>query len=505
MPTISFPITLDTKYYKKDLPKIQGISPSVLTVAGGRSDQYTYTIASNPVLFNNPDVVPLATFIPITNDHLITPLPQTVFRNLMLQAGSSVPIENTSYEQSLAYGLAFAGTRPVGDSTIAIILPTSLLTSAGSASPKSVKVKIFCSLDSSGWPNLVVESATGVSYMYPLPNDLPFFIFNFAVTAPGGAVVSTVRKTTDLNGSVSIVPGGGSGASLQITAVLYTRPYRDDYTYQQVTDSIEIIYTLADPIERRSSTFVGYNFDVSDVEQCSGIDTVEIKANLSWSTRLDSATRKTYQLSTILPGGVPYIYYTKSGTVKNKVAQLLANMGTWTTTFTDPFVFPRDMEEAQFMSILLAGEPTMVYPTKVGDLFERLTTDLAGDYDRLSQADLCHIHPCTEFNPEGLFYTPVFKSYEEYTSVLQDVTSVSFFADYFGVPGKPSIFSNSPKVAEEEVISTTWWSYSNYSNGLLPGVGATGASGFTQTGYLPKFLDSGYFKQAGPAAIVINL
>lgn len=512
MSTISFPITLDTKYYKKALPKIQGLSPSLLTGAGGRSNEYTYTLASSPVLFNNPDVVPLSPIIgSLTNQQLMASMPSPAAgRNLLLQAGSFVPIENTSYEQSLAYGMAFAGTRPVGDSTISIILPTSLLTADGSASRESAKVKIFCSLDSSGWPNLVVESDTGASYMYPLPNDLPFFIFNFAVTAPGGAVfIPTVSKPSiDMNplspnNSYSVLPGGGSGASIQITAVLFTRPYTDDFTYRRATDSIEIIYTLADHIARRSSSAIGYDFDVSDPESCNGIDTVEIKANLSWSTYLSNSYHTTYQLSTILPGGVPYIYYTKSGSVKNKVTQFLERAGKWTTTFTDPSVFPSDMEEAQFMSILIAGSPTMVYPTKKPYLFDKLE-NLGADYDELNKYGLCHIHPCTEFNPEGLFYTPVFQSSEQYTSVLQDVTTVNLDAVYYGVPGKPSIFSNSPSVDMERLSKATTWYYSNHSNELLPGVGATGAYGFTGSG-LKGELASQYLKKAGPAAIVINL
>lgn len=518
MPTISYPITLDTVDYKRDLPKIQGVSPAALTGAGGRSDKHTYTLASNPVLFNNPDIAPLAPVIgSLTDFEFVASLPSSeIGRNLLLQAGSFVPISNASYPDSLASGMAFAGMRPVGDNTIAITLPTSLLTAGASVSARSARVRIFCSLDSSDWPNLVVESDTGASYMYPLPNNLPFFIFNFAVTAPGGSVVPTRRVKYTANSNLTVVPGGGSGSSLQLTAILYTRPYRDHYTEQQVTDSIEIIYTLADPISKVSSTFRGYNFEVSDIEQCNGIDTVEIKANLSWSQSLSSIYHKTYQLSTILPGGIPYEYYctnTSLSSIKRKVTQFLENAGKWTTTFTDPYATQDDMKTAQFMSLLLAGEPTMAYPTGEKYLFDELSSDLYGDYDRLSSYGLCHIHPCTEFNPEGLFYTPVFKSSGGYDSVLQDVTTVSFTADYFGVPGKPSIFSSSPVVYGRYVFNdeiygqvywNTTWCYSAESNALLPGVGATGAYGSSNSGGNTPYLSSSYFEQAGPAAIVIN-
>ena len=334
----------------------------------------------------------------------------------------------STYSSSKAVDIALAGTRPVNFNSLNFtISPTDFYpngTGPDATQYSAIDIVIYVSREEDNAPpELIIErqyfkvgsplfipDKTVIIYSVEIP-DVPYFVFNFAVCAPGAPSTDTRYEFKD--GSFRYLnPGGGSGAGAQFTAILSTKPVDFD-SVQGYVDKITIRYTLAK--QSYSSSSAGFNpSSISSNGSDNGIDVVKVMANLHYATgTIVQPHYYPYLRECTLPGGLVYpgfdaAYSDKAITIinnfnNNKGAPKLVSSTFDVTT-------PADLASA-----LIFHKANWMLPDP-----ESFLTNTKADLPRYQI-----FQPFTAFNPEARF--PFFS-----------VTTIGE-APYTGAAGRPSI------------------------------------------------------------------
>lgn len=230
----------------------------------------------------------------------------------------------STYSSSKAVDIALAGTRPVNFNSLNFtISPTDFYpngTGSGATQYSAIDIVIYVSREEGNAPPILtverqyfkegfqegpffIPDKTVIIYSEEIP-DVPYFVFNFAVCAPGAPSTDTRYEFKD--GSFRYLnPGGGSGAGAQFTAILSTKPVDFD-SVQGYVDKITIRYTLAK--QSYSSSSAGFNpSSISSNGSYNGIDVVKVMANLHYVNGTIAQPRYyPYLRECTLPGGLVY-------------------------------------------------------------------------------------------------------------------------------------------------------------------------------------------------------
>lgn len=396
-----------------------------------------YTSENKPVL--NPTAtdspVPLAPWFPFDGSDTSAKrwgLNAASINNFLsyLKPGLNI----STYSSSKASDIALAGARPVNTQNLTVTIPpvyfypngleyveNPTLYSAidiviyvsrkrGTTSPKLIVERHYFNAGStSSAPDKTVEI-----HSVDIP-DVPYFVFNFAVCAPGAPSTKTKYRFLDSKEHVLyLTPGGGSGAGAQFTAILSTNPVNLT-PVQSHTDKITIRYTLAR--QSYSSSLAG--FDPTSVDEAdNGIDVVKVTADLRYTVvSADRTLHYPYSRQCTLPGGLIYpglkaSYFSKAKTIINNFRNNKDAPELVTSTF------PTDSVLASMASALIFHKADWMLP--------ELQDSLANTNADLPEYQLSH--PITVFNPEALFPS-------------SSTTKIGN-SPYTGAAGRPSILYN---------------------------------------------------------------
>ena len=332
--------------------------------------------------------------------------------------------------------IALAGTRPVNTHDFSIEIPPTNFYPNGTGSDvtpqySTIDIVIYVSQrEGSASPKLIVErqhfiagstsstpDITMIIYRKEIPN-VPYFVFNFAVCAPGAPGVNTGTQYSikDSDSEWYLCPGGGSGAGAQFTAILSTNPVDLASPYQgstEHTDKITIRYELA--AQSYSSSTMGFNpsfaYGTSPYGRSdNGIDLLTVTADLHY-TKSDGSNYP-YSRKCTLPGGL--IYPGRLGSYSDNADPIIENFINYkdyggalvSTTYSGG-------ENATMASALIFHRANWMLPPSEDSLFV-----ISSPEYKLSQ-------PFTVFNPEGLFPGAP--------------TTVMDIQKYSGASGRPSI------------------------------------------------------------------
>lgn len=386
-----------------------------------------------------------------------------------------------SLRSNNAEDIALAGTRPVNDYARTITIPPDefdpyVLNSKRHYTHKiRVVIKVTRDLDPAQ-PYLLVQR----QYFYisqslpdktvtvsssPIP-DLPYFVFNFAVSAPGapGTTSSgTLFRDNEDGSRYELYPGGGSGAGAQFTAILSTSPatLADNSNH---TDEIIIDYTLASP--SYSSSLTAFDPQYKHITHFDdGIDKVTVKAYLHYTH--PDGKKYSYTRTCDLPGGLIYPGK-KSYTAEAK-------------TIIDHFIDSRDTP-----GLVSSSFPLDIPATAASALIFHRANWMLPSAARYNDPFLTEItsgtlnQPFTVFNPEALF---------------PGISFTRSGAKYIGAAGSPSIFANgaSPRPRFEGLATFPFVATKGSK-----GSGGSGAIWVDNDFYAPMVADG------GPTTIVLS-
>ena len=434
----------------------------------------------NPTTENSP--VPLAPWFPFDGSDISAKrwgLNKSTINNLLSYLKPGLKI--STYSSIKASDIALAGTRPVqtnyltstispdlfypnvedsGITTIDIVIYVSrVYREDGSSSPKlNIERQSFITNSSSA---LTLYSVSTLYREY-IP-DVPYFVFNFAVCAPGAPSSGVTHSKLGYH----INPGGGSGAGAQFTAILSTNSVNLTTPAQIHTDKITIRYTLAKHLDKRSysSSSAGFNPSSGFSESDNGIDVVKVKADLHY-TRVSAGNTLHYPYSRkcTLPGGLIYpgrsSYSTNAVTIINNFINNKDTPQLVSSTFNNSV-------DASVASALIFHKANWMLPEQ-DNLFNK-KPDLP-QY-QLSQ-------PFTVFNPEALF---------PYSSLTKIGTS-----PFTGPVGRPSILNDGASPFQAVLPSDEYTAE--------PGVLGAGASGAIWVNSSPTSLTA----DGGPFTVVLS-
>ena len=384
----------------------------------------------NPTATDSP--VPLAPWFPFNNyDEEYWGLDAASINNSLAHLKPGLNI--STYSSSKASDIALAGTRPVDTENLTVTVPplyfypngleyveNPTLYSAidiviyvsreeGSTSPKLIVERQYFNVGSaSSTPDKTVEI-----HNVDIP-DVPYFVFNFAVCAPGAPSTDTQYKFFDPDGNILCLnPGGGSGAGALFTAVLSTNPVNLTEPAQSHTDKITIHYTLAK--QSYSSSLAGFDPSSISNESDNGIDVVKITADLHYTVvSTDSKLHYPYSRKCTLPGGL--IYPGLEASYSDNAKDIINDFdNSKDTPELVNSTFPTDSLTASMASALIIHKANWMLPEDV--------SFLTNTNPNLPRYQL--YQPFTLFNPEALFPSP-------------SVTRVGE-SPYIGAAGRPSI------------------------------------------------------------------
>lgn len=446
-----------------------------------------------PLLNPESTPVPLAPCFPF-NSSATTPdkwgLTAAVIRGL--QAYSKPGLHISSSFSNNTSDIALAGTRPVDTHNQTITISPNEFSPYGSNSTEfsAIEIGIYVSREaddeaSDTQPRLVVRkyyfnkgstSSTPDKQELISSNqipDVPYFFFNFAVSAPGGPGRNTGKTFSfpfPMDRRQYLTPGGGSGAGAQFTAILYTKPVSTLEllpTGPTHTDNIRIRYTLAS--QSYSSSITGFDPTLPSETKDNGIDLVRISANLHCfvpGPQQNYDKFYYYKRSCTLPGGLIFpgvdVYSDKAAIIINhfinkKDSPALVD-SSFLTDLTD--------KNATRASALIFHRANWMLPEPPESLFNTDTTKYS-----LSQ-------PFAVFNPESLF---------------PGEPSTSLNATYTGAAGRPSILFDG--------ASPTYQTTGNYYNATYGDKGSGGSGAiWWDNGSSP----TSYSASGGPTTIILS-
>ena len=465
MPYTEYPIfyTNSNLGYENQKLYTQTLTRSAFFGSSDHSYGY-YTSENKPVL--NPTTedspVPLAPWFPFDESDISAKrwgLNVSTVRNSLSYLKPGLKI--STYSSTKASDIALAGTRPVDTfNQTCTISPDLFYPNVEGSGITTIDIVIYVSRvyreDGSSFPKLNIERQSfttnsssaltlySVSTLYSeyIP-DVPYFVFNFAVCAPGAPSSYVAHSKV----GHTITPGGGSGAGAQFTAILSTNSVNLTTPAQIHTDKITIRYTLAKHLDEHSYSSSSAGFDPSSgfSKSDNGIDVVKVKADLHY-TRVSAGNTLHYPYSRkcTLPGGLIYpglvSYSTNAVTIINNFINNKDTPELVSSTFNNV--------DASVASALIFHKANWMLPEQ-NSLFNK-KPDLR-QY-QLSQ-------PFTVFNPEALFpYSPLTK-----------IGTSPFIVT--GVAGRPSILNDGASPFQAVLPSDEYTAYP----GVL-GAGASGAS-----------------------------
>lgn len=434
-----------------------------------------YTSEDKPVL--NPTAtdspVPLAPWFPFDGSDTSAKrwgLNKETVQNSLAYLKPGLKI--STYRSRKASDIALAGTRPVNTENLTVTIPPGdfypnateysaidiviyVSPKKGTTPPKLI-VQKQCFTSGSTTP--YIESTTSND----IP-DVPYFVFNFAVSAPGAPSTNTQYTFTDSDRNTRYLnPGGGSGAGAQFTAILSTNPVNLTEPAQSHTDKITIHYTLAK--QSYSSSLTGFDPTSVDLGD-NGIDVVKITADLHYT--LASGRNELYSRECTLPGGVIYpgfgIYSDKARTIIDYFFDNKTYLQLTSSTFDSNIV-------ASMASALIFHKADWMLPELQGSL-----TNTNADLPKYQLS-----HPFTVFNPEALFPS----------SPLTKIGT----SPYTGAAGRPSIFA----------YGASSYSYNESTTIFQASYGGFGAggSGAIWKGSLPSLFT--YVAKGGPFTLMLS-
>lgn len=462
MPYTEYPIRYTNSKLGYENQKLYAQTLESATFFRGSDRSYGYYTSENkPVL--NPTAtdspVPLAPWFPFDGFDTSAKswgLNKETVQNSLAYLKPGLKI--STYSSRKASDIALAGTRPVNTKNLTVTIPPDDFypnTGSGATQYSAIDIVIYVSREGeSTLPRLIVEkqcftSGSTTPYIESTTSedipDVPYFVFNFAVCAPGAPstdikypFIDSDRNTRYLN------PGGGSGAGAQFTAILSTNPVNLTPA-QSHTDKITIRYTLAK--QSYSSSLAGFDPSSISSKSDNGIDTVKITADLHYTVvSTDGTLHYPYSRECTLPGGLIYpgvASYSKNENARDIINNFINKKDTPELVAS---TFPIDSALASMASALIIHNSNWMLPEDVSFLTN--TNPYSPRY-QLYQ-------PFTVFNPEALFPS----------SPLTKIGT----SPYTGAAGRPSIFANgaSPQSYNE---STTIF---QASYGLF-GAGGSGA------------------------------
>ncbi len=424
MPYTEYPIRYTNSKLGYENQKLYAQTLESTTFFRGSDRSYGYYTSENkPVL--NPSVtdspVPLAPWFPFDGSDTSAKrwgLNLSTVRNSLAYLKPGLKV--STYSSTKASDIALAGTRPVDTNNLQITILPAQFYPTHLHRYSAIDVVIYVSRqEGSTSPKLIVEkqcftSGSTTPYIESTTSndipDVPYFVFNFAVSAPGAPSTDIRYEFHDPDENILCLnPGGGSGAGAQFTAILSTNPVNLTPA-QSHTDKITIRYTLAK--QSYSSSLAG--FDPTSVgEADNGIDVVKVTADLHYT--LASGHNKLYSRECTLPGGVIYpgfgIYSDKARTIIDYFFDNKTYLQLTSSTFDSNIV-------ASMASALIFHKADWMLPELQGSL-----TDTNANLPKYQLS-----HPITVFNPEALFPSPSSTKIGE--------------SPYIGAAGRPSILYN---------------------------------------------------------------
>lgn len=441
----------------------------------------------NPTAENSP--VPLAPWLPPYHAYTTSTnwgIPKNPIYYLKKDLNPGLPIGFNLSSDGLApaskrLDIASAGTRPVDTDHFSIEIPPTDFYPNGTG-PDAIQystIDIVIYVARRGVPpspELIVErqyfiagstsstpDKTETVYNKAIPNE-PYFVFNFAVCAPGAPGVNTGPQYSikDSDSEWYLCPGGGSGAGAQFTAILYTNsvPFDSPYTTRH-TDKITVRYELA--AQSYSSSAMGFNPSSASGESDNGIDLLTVTADLHYTKR--DGCSYPYLRRCTLPGGLIYpgrpVSYSDNATpiIEDFINYKDSGGALMTTSFVD--------KDATTATALIFHEANWMLPPSEDSLFVTSSPEY-----KLSQ-------PFTVFNPEGLFPgTP---------------TTVMNIQKYSGASGRPSILYDGS--APDPILS---------GNFFAPVHGYRGSGGTGSIRMKGSAISGPYLASGGPATIVLS-
>lgn len=456
MPYTEYPVYYTNSKLGYESPKplyAQTLESTAFFRGSDRSYGY-YTSENKPVL--NPTAtdspVPLAPWFPFDGSDISAKrwgLNLSTVRNSLAYLKPGLKI--STYSSRKASDIALAGTRPVDTENLTVTVPPlhfypngleyvenptlySAIDIVIYISPKEeitppkliVERHYFNAGSTSSTPDKTVEV-----HNVGIP-DVPYFVFNFAVCAPGAPSTDTQYKFFDPHGNILCLnPGGGSGAGALFTAILSTNPVNLTEPAQSHTDKITIHYTLAK--QSYSSSLTGFDPRSISNESDNGIDVVKITADLHYTVvSTDSKLRYPYSRKCTLPGGLIYpgLEASYSKNAKSIINNFRNNKDAPELVTS---TFPTDSVLASMASALIIHNSNWMLPEDVSFLTN--TNPYLPRYELYQ--------PITLFNPEALFPSPSLTRVGE--------------SPYIGAAGRPSILHDgaSPTRDEFPLICTT--------------------------------------------------
>ena len=385
----------------------------------------------NPTAENSP--VPLAPWFPFDGSDISAKrwgLNKSTIQNLLSYLKPGLKI--STFSSTKASDIALAGTRPVQTNYLtSTISPDLFYPNVEGSGITTIDIVIYVSRvyreDGSSFPKLNIErqsfitNSSSALTLYSVSTihskeipDVPYFVFNFAVCAPGAPSSGVAHSKL----GYSITPGGGSGAGAQFTAILSTNSVSLTEPEQSHTDKITIRYTLAKHLDKQSysSSSAGFNPSSGFSKSDNGIDVVKVKADLHYTKSDDS--NYPYSRECTLPGGLIYpglaSYSTNAVTIINKFINNKDTPELVSSTFNDS-------TNASVASALIFHKANWMLPEQ-----DNLFNELDKKPDLLPQYQLSQ--PFTVFNPEALFPG---------SSLTKIGTS-----PYTGAAGRPSILND---------------------------------------------------------------
>ena len=439
----------------------------------------------NPTAENSP--VPLAPWFPFDGSDISAKrwgLNVSTIENLLSYLKPGLKI--STYSSTKASDIALAGTRPVQTNDFtSTVSPALFYPDVEGSGITTIDIVIYVSRvyreDGSSFPKLNIErqsfttNSSSALTLYSVSTihskeipDVPYFVFNFAVCAPGAPSSGVTHSKL----GYSITPGGGSGAGAQFTAILSTNSVSLTTPEQIHTDKITIRYTLAKHLDKQSysSSSAVFNPSSGFSKSDNGIDVVKVKADLHY-TRVSAGNTLHYPYSRkcTLPGGLIYpglaSYSTNAVAIINNFINNKDKSELVSSTF--------DNVDASVASALIFHKANWMLPEQ-----DNLFNEIDKKPDLLPQYQLSQ--PFTVFNPEALFPG---------SSLTKIGTS-----PYTGAAGRPSILNDGASPFQAVLPSDEYTA----EPGVL-GAGASGASWKNSDG-TPKVTTA----DGGPFTIVLS-